>query len=783
MVSATSIPLSHLCLLGLSAAHLATAATALPNSRVHGHRNTLRPIPKVPIPTVDTARPVVSRNGTVLPPYTTVYEFDQLIDHDNPSLGTFTQRFWHTYEFYEPGGPIILFTPGEVNADGYSGYLTNGTINGQVAQQQNGSTIVLEHRFYGFSNPYPDLSVESLRVHTIQQAIDDLVYFAENVNLPMPGGNEVTPSQAPWVLIGGSYSGALTSWTMVDKPGIFWAGYASSAVVEAILDFWQYFEPIRLNMPQNCSADVQAVIAHVDEVFTGTDAAAIQALKDNWGLGDMTHLDDVAGSLRNNMWDWQSLQVFTGPGGQFFDFCDALEVKNGEVAPASGFGLDHALTAWGAYWNETYYALRRCTRGKPYACNPPRSASLRLRTYFKAQAESFSNIYITRLQRQCQYMFPTAFPNGVNVQVNRTNELYAGWDVNIDRLFFANGIRKHHPPTSSPCHDNPHRIAYCVGDPWKDATVSSVDVDRTSTETQPIEVGDGFHCSDLLTESGSVDATVLAVQQKALGFMQTWLAEWTRPAHGVGTSFAKSAPVTSSQTAPEHAVKPVNAFSKNVRIALSKRTSVRHLGLYEDGMLLRVYSKGSGCALPTSFTLQSLFTNKQSLLEMTSAGIRLPNLSFLGIYGDGKRFTLSLDWLPALKTVELDLELGRPSIEDVWNLNAVEIFVKAPQLEELWINIQPDESILDAEEVIQEFRVPKHIKLYLRNAQTHSYCAREWRERIKGRLAYKDSGISGNHHLSKRVVYCACSCWDLDEDEFRRDPLIMDTLKRVLAQP
>ena len=155
-------------------------------------------------------------------------------DHNNPELGTFQQRYWHTYEFYEEGesmaanvfssrahrnalgGPIILSTPGEGNADGYDGYLTNRTINGLIAQQQNGSTIVLEHRFYGYSNPYPDLTVNSLKVHTIQQAIDDLVYFAENVKLPMPNGDQVGPDNAPWILVGGSYSGALTSWTLVE---------------------------------------------------------------------------------------------------------------------------------------------------------------------------------------------------------------------------------------------------------------------------------------------------------------------------------------------------------------------------------------------------------------------------------------------------------------------------------------------------------------------------------------------------------------------------------------
>lgn len=97
----------------------------------------------------------------------------------------------------------------------YTGYLTNATINGQIAQAQSGATIVLEHRFYGLSNPYPNLDVSSLQYHTIPQAIEDLDYFARNVVLPMPGGDAVGPEEAPWVLVGGSYSGALTSWTMV----------------------------------------------------------------------------------------------------------------------------------------------------------------------------------------------------------------------------------------------------------------------------------------------------------------------------------------------------------------------------------------------------------------------------------------------------------------------------------------------------------------------------------------------------------------------------------------
>jgi len=56
-------------------------------------------LPKVSVP----ERALTSPNGTTLPPIDTVYYFEQLIDHNNASLGTFQQRYWMSWEFYEPG--------------------------------------------------------------------------------------------------------------------------------------------------------------------------------------------------------------------------------------------------------------------------------------------------------------------------------------------------------------------------------------------------------------------------------------------------------------------------------------------------------------------------------------------------------------------------------------------------------------------------------------------------------------------------------------------------------
>ncbi|KAI0065739.1 peptidase S28, partial [Artomyces pyxidatus] len=463
-----------------------------------------------------------------LPPITTVYTFEQLVDHDHASLGTFSQRYWTTWEFYEPGGPIVLFTPGEDNAEPFTGYLTNSSIAGQIAQQEHGATVLLEHRYYGESNPFSDLSVESLRYHTIAQAIEDLVYFAETVNLPMPGGDQVKPNKVPWVLLGGSYSGALTAFTMVNKPDTFFAAYATSAVVESIVDFWAYFEPIRLFMPQNCSADVQAAVKHIDEILENRNATAISALKSSFGMGDLVHSDDFASALSDNLGDWQSLQPDTG-GGIFYDFCDALEVKDGVSAPATGWGAEHAVAAWGNFWSSTYYA-GFCGDSDAESCLGTYNASSSYWTdtslgndarswfwivcnemgFFQDAAPAGHPSLVSSLvrasgaERQCQMMFPAAFSSPPTPNVQKTNAAYDGWNLQVKRMFFANGKR----------------------DPWRYATVSSDFVHVESTPQQPIVESDGFHCSDLLTHHGLVDPTVLAVQNSGLAYMKAWLAEW-----------------------------------------------------------------------------------------------------------------------------------------------------------------------------------------------------------------------------------------------------------------
>ncbi|KAJ7688669.1 hypothetical protein B0H17DRAFT_938032, partial [Mycena rosella] len=81
--------------------------------------------------------------------------------------------------------------------------------------------------------------------------------------------------------------------------------------------------------------------------------------------------------------------------------------------------------------------------------------------------------------RQCQQMFPAAFPSPPTVQTPRTNSLYRGWNVTISNLFFATGQR----------------------DPWRYSTLSAPSVTTQSTAVQPIAESEGCHCADLRAHS------------------------------------------------------------------------------------------------------------------------------------------------------------------------------------------------------------------------------------------------------------------------------------------
>lgn len=126
--------------------------------------------------------------------------FEQLIDHNDPSLGTFSQFYYYSDEYWKgPGSPVILFTPGEINATGYYSYLTTNRTTGLLASEIGAAVFVLEHRYWGLSSPFPELTTENMKYLTLDNALKDMTYFANNVKLPFAKHVPSNAKDVPWV--------------------------------------------------------------------------------------------------------------------------------------------------------------------------------------------------------------------------------------------------------------------------------------------------------------------------------------------------------------------------------------------------------------------------------------------------------------------------------------------------------------------------------------------------------------------------------------------------------
>ncbi|KAI6381348.1 hypothetical protein MCOR25_001279 [Pyricularia grisea] len=481
--------------------------------------------------------------------------FDQYIDHSNPSLGTFRQKFWWNDQFYKgPGSPVILFNPGESRADHYTGYLTNQTIPGMYAQAVGGAVVMLEHRYWGESSPFANLSTKNMQYLTLNNSISDTTRFARQVTLPFDGSGATNAPKAPWVFVGGSYPGALAGWVDSVAPGTFWAYHASSAVVEAIDDYWRYFTEIIEGMPKNCSSDVSLVVEHIDKVLkTGSDSDK-SALQTAFGLGFLKQ-DDFASTLMNGPYLWQSVDFTTGYS-DFYKFCDYVENvppnATTRVPPGpDGVGVEKALTGYQNWVKKEYLPTACDSVGFPkgdlgcldtynvsnpilhnytvlnganrqwfwLTCNEPLK-------FWQIGSPEGEKTIVSRLvnsqyfERQCKLWFPDepredggVYTYGIALgkDVADVNKYTGGWNhTNTTRLLWVNGQY----------------------DPWLHATVSAPSRPGgplQSTEKAPVlVVPGGVHCSDLIIRNGDVNEGVRQVQSQARDIMKKWVSEFPK---------------------------------------------------------------------------------------------------------------------------------------------------------------------------------------------------------------------------------------------------------------
>lgn len=161
--------------------------------------------------------------------------FDNLKDHfKDRSSETFKSYYWQSLSYFNESSPkMILYICGE----GACKFPAEETLPVLAAKEVRAGVIALEHRFYGESQPTADWSLKSLKLLTFQQGLADIAYFIENKNKEFINKYK---KAAKWVVIGGSYAGAMSAWFRYKYPHLAVGSISSSGVVNAIDDFSGY---------------------------------------------------------------------------------------------------------------------------------------------------------------------------------------------------------------------------------------------------------------------------------------------------------------------------------------------------------------------------------------------------------------------------------------------------------------------------------------------------------------------------------------------------------------
>ena len=166
--------------------------------------------------------------------------FSQRLDHfDRQNNITFNQRYFINDTFWKGNvdSPVFMCVGGEGPPIDYAILISSVHCNDMVelAPKVGALMVALEHRYYGFSNPFDDFSTEHLKWLNSEQAVGDIATFHSLISTQY----KLTTTNK-WITYGGSYPGMLAAIARLRYPHLIYAAVSSSAPLVATVDMVGY---------------------------------------------------------------------------------------------------------------------------------------------------------------------------------------------------------------------------------------------------------------------------------------------------------------------------------------------------------------------------------------------------------------------------------------------------------------------------------------------------------------------------------------------------------------
>ncbi|XP_024084121.1 putative serine protease K12H4.7 isoform X2 [Cimex lectularius] len=190
--------------------------------------------------------------------------FEQKLDHFDPTnMHTWNQRYRMNDSFIiaKQNAPVFLLIEGEWEA------LAEWMVKGawiDYAQKHKALCFQLEHRYYGKSQPTPDMSTQNLRYLSSEQALADLANFIKGMNKKY-GLTE----RNKWIAFGGSYPGSLAAWLRYKYPHLVHAAISTSSPLLAKADLKVSLSTFN----DDCAPSVHRAVKHFDKLVRDPSGA------------------------------------------------------------------------------------------------------------------------------------------------------------------------------------------------------------------------------------------------------------------------------------------------------------------------------------------------------------------------------------------------------------------------------------------------------------------------------------------------------------------------------
>ncbi|CUG93411.1 serine carboxylase, putative [Bodo saltans] len=415
---------------------------------------------------------------------TTANTFQQLLNHSDANGPTFTQRYWIDHSAYNGSGLALLYINGEAPASSSpTGY------GAQYGHSKGALMFTLENRYYGDSMPSPLTDFDSLSKYlSVDIALEDLRSFMTYAE------NSIIGKKMRWLIVGGSYSGALSAWFKQKYPNAVLAAWSSSGVVKAQFNFYDYDGHVGAVLPPVCREAIQNVLQIFEEMWDNTtlrpQLRAKFNIPDYFLKQDVSYMlaDAAAGAVQYGM-KWQ--------------LCDLIVPQN-ETDPLSQYN-NMINFLWGVDFSSGCYYSTMCLANKSMSQFWPGAGYAWLyqtcsqMAYFQVGYSAgvrLADVSTDYFVQQCRGAFgPTIFPD-----VYAFNAKYGGLTPYASNVIALQG----------------------ADDPWSTTGVrTSLGVNYPAVIADCEDCG---HCGDLMTPSDTDPVSLQQQRVQIANYLDIWLS-------------------------------------------------------------------------------------------------------------------------------------------------------------------------------------------------------------------------------------------------------------------